>query len=208
MADAFEPATTQCRVSVGVCDVADFCTGSSAWCPADIIAVCQRGALIDAVIELLRVINQGNAEGADWGYSDTYNYFLDNMDAVQKSYTNSLEDGIWVLNDETGAETQEPGIVLESGVTIIGLNGGSQANGALFDENGLDGPNLIGIDRLDVKMIITGDYANYPAGSIVPHWSVSANPDRIEENYALWRELFGDIDYLSLEDLLWLYHDY
>ncbi len=32
---SFKPATTQCRASAGVCDVAEYCTGSSATCPAD-----------------------------------------------------------------------------------------------------------------------------------------------------------------------------
>ncbi len=31
----FQPATTQCRASAGVCDVAESCTGSSAACPSD-----------------------------------------------------------------------------------------------------------------------------------------------------------------------------
>jgi choice-of-anchor A domain-containing protein len=32
---SFAPATTQCRGSAGVCDAAEYCTGSSAACPAD-----------------------------------------------------------------------------------------------------------------------------------------------------------------------------
>ncbi|HUU84267.1 MAG TPA: agmatine deiminase family protein, partial [Phycisphaerae bacterium] len=32
---AFAPDTTECRASAGVCDAADYCTGSSADCPAD-----------------------------------------------------------------------------------------------------------------------------------------------------------------------------
>ncbi|SEU01337.1 choice-of-anchor A family protein [Stigmatella erecta] len=32
---SFKPTTTQCRVSGGECDVAEFCTGSTAECPAD-----------------------------------------------------------------------------------------------------------------------------------------------------------------------------
>ena len=35
MADLFEPSTTQCRASAGVCDAAETCTGSDAACPAD-----------------------------------------------------------------------------------------------------------------------------------------------------------------------------
>jgi cysteine-rich repeat protein len=31
----FESAATECRASAGVCDVADFCTGSTGTCPAD-----------------------------------------------------------------------------------------------------------------------------------------------------------------------------
>ena len=30
-----EPATTECRASAGICDVAEFCTGASDACPAD-----------------------------------------------------------------------------------------------------------------------------------------------------------------------------
>ena len=35
--DVFEPSTTECRASAGVCDVADNCTGSAAACPADAV---------------------------------------------------------------------------------------------------------------------------------------------------------------------------
>jgi len=34
---AFEPSTTECRTSAGLCDVAESCTGSSAECPADAV---------------------------------------------------------------------------------------------------------------------------------------------------------------------------
>ena len=34
----FEPAATECRASSGVCDIAEFCDGSTATCPADVLA--------------------------------------------------------------------------------------------------------------------------------------------------------------------------
>ncbi|WP_232537532.1 hypothetical protein [Cystobacter fuscus] len=34
---SFKPATTQCRAAGGVCDVAEYCTGNSASCPADAV---------------------------------------------------------------------------------------------------------------------------------------------------------------------------
>src|SRR5258706_6571949 len=44
----FEPASTVCRAAAGVCDPAEFCTGTSGTCPADALAssstVC-RGAV-------------------------------------------------------------------------------------------------------------------------------------------------------------------
>src|SRR6185312_2466170 len=36
-ADAMVPATTQCRASAGICDVAENCTGSGAACPPDVM---------------------------------------------------------------------------------------------------------------------------------------------------------------------------
>eukprot|EP01124_Arcella_intermedia_P032310 TRINITY_DN7507_c0_g1_i8.p3 TRINITY_DN7507_c0_g1~~TRINITY_DN7507_c0_g1_i8.p3 ORF type:complete len:104 (+),score=23.05 TRINITY_DN7507_c0_g1_i8:1264-1575(+) len=51
LASAFEPTTTKCRVANGVCDVAEFCTGSGSTCPADGFApattVCQESDLCD-----------------------------------------------------------------------------------------------------------------------------------------------------------------
>src|SRR5205823_2218794 len=53
-ADAFQPATVECRASAGVCDPAESCTGTSAACPPDqkSTAVCRPAADTCDVAEL------------------------------------------------------------------------------------------------------------------------------------------------------------
>src|SRR5207237_1626351 len=45
-ADAFKPATVECRAAAGACDVAESCTGMGAACPIDLksTAICRPAA--------------------------------------------------------------------------------------------------------------------------------------------------------------------
>jgi prepilin-type N-terminal cleavage/methylation domain-containing protein len=140
-------------------------------------------------------------------------YYLGRINAVKTCRNNASTDGCWNFPTQSyagsaaGDESDEPGVILASGMQIVGFNNPYLAvddpcgclNGLLLDWNGPKTPNRLGQDQLWV-MISYGDKPScfnddrygldQKPGTVIANRTNNMLPADVAPNQALYDSLF------------------
>lgn len=121
----------------------------------------QKLAVVREVVGTLnQVVYMGRVTG-ELSLENFGSYMRSHINAVKVCPSNSYTEGCWdaVIQRDFGDESNQPGLVLHNGATLLGLDDWccelspeELCNGLIVDWNGAKGPNIPGEDQVRIEI--------------------------------------------------------